>query len=231
MQRIDVAMTQRAEQLLLSLLSFFDWLHIVVAGIGAFNDLGIDIRRDCDRFQIGVMRHDAADGLQRAMCQSRFTAPEFHIQGQAFYSFATDVQADLDFIFETGRRFIGTRRSDARPSDDGSVFQRHHHTQPDGPQVSVLRFFHVAIVIGEVNDPRHVSFRELDAAVVDKLRHIFRIIRGASGTIATLSWCAEETGPQPHSSEYGNWPGWPDFWRLRRRNFLCTPLVFNRERC
>jgi hypothetical protein len=50
MQRIDVAMTQRAEQFLLSLLSFFDWLRIVVAGIGAFNDLGIDIRRDCDRF-------------------------------------------------------------------------------------------------------------------------------------------------------------------------------------
>src|SRR5678810_1002749 len=82
---------------------------------------------------------------------------------------------NLDFILETQRAQIIAARRNARPSCCATLFVT-MDGEPERTEKCMFRSFHHAKEIGEVNDPRHVGFRELNAT-----RHL-ELVRHAAAT-------------------------------------------------
>ena len=101
---------------------------------------------------------------------ARVAIEQVELVGDRAAPLVADQQVDLDLVLEPQRGLEAALGVNPRPGDGPPRF-RLVYQNAQAPQELVLGRLHVAEVIGEMDDPRHVGLGELDAMMVTVFVH------------------------------------------------------------
>lgn len=136
---------------------------------------GVENRGDLVRQVCGpecfTGRENAERGFHLTMGERRSAVKELVPRRERPWRSAEDRDVDFNDLFVISRGMKRTRGGDAGPTVLGSIRESTVDFQADRPEERVLRLFHVAIEIREMDDSSEVGIAEFHTAGGEKVCH------------------------------------------------------------